>query len=126
MTSIKARRSFIESTDSGSDMNPDLSAVIEDTLVKMSQAINIVTDVEPSLTCSGDQGNLDETSAHEDSSILEHHQDSPGIKYDPNDPITISEIIYDKDSDEFRYIVTRDYFRLWDNRNGIYHEATRI
>ena len=35
------------------------------------------------------------------------------------------EIMYDKDSDEFRYIPTRDYVRLWDDRNVIYHEATR-
>ena len=36
-----------------------------------------------------------------------------------------SEITYDKDSDEFRYIPTRDYVRLWDDRNAIYHEAVR-
>ena len=58
-------------------MNPDSDAINQDTLVKMAQAINIVTDVEPSVTCSGDQDNLDETSACKDSSILEHHEDSP-------------------------------------------------
>ena len=36
-----------------------------------------------------------------------------------------SEITYDKDSDEFRYISTGDYVRLWDDRNVIYHEASR-
>ena len=36
MASIKARRSFFESTDSSSDMNPDSAVVIEDTLVKMA------------------------------------------------------------------------------------------
>ena len=35
-----------------------------------------------------------------------------------------SEITYDKDLDESRYIPTGDYVRLWDNRNVIYHEAT--
>ena len=35
-----------------------------------------------------------------------------------------SEISYDKDLDEFRYIPTGDYVRLWDDRNVIYHEAT--
>ena len=34
MASIRARRSFIESTDSSSDMNPVSAVVIEDTLVK--------------------------------------------------------------------------------------------
>ena len=36
-----------------------------------------------------------------------------------------SEITYDKDSEEFTYIPTGDYVRLWDDRNVIYHEATR-
>ena len=45
MTSIKARRSFIESTDLSSDMNTDAAVVIEDTLVKMAQALNRVTDI---------------------------------------------------------------------------------
>ena len=36
-----------------------------------------------------------------------------------------SEIMYDKDLDKFRYIPTRDYVKLWDDRNVIYHEATR-
>ena len=36
-----------------------------------------------------------------------------------------SEITYDKDSDEFSYIPTGDYVRLWDDRDVIYHEATR-
>ena len=36
-----------------------------------------------------------------------------------------SEITYDKDLDKFRYIPTRDYVRLCDHRNVIYHEATR-
>ena len=31
-----------------------------------------------------------------------------------------SEITYDKDSDEFRYIPTGDNVRLWDDRNVIY------
>ena len=34
MASIRARRSFIESTGSSSDMNPDSAVVIKDTLVK--------------------------------------------------------------------------------------------
>ena len=36
-----------------------------------------------------------------------------------------SEITYDRGSDEFRYIPTRDHVRLWDDRNVIYHEASR-
>ena len=48
------------------------------------------------------------------------------IKYDLTDPNMIfSKITYDKDLDEFRYIPTGDYVRLWDDRNVIYHEATR-
>ena len=43
-----------------------------------------------------------------------------------NDPImTFLKDTYDKDSDEFRYIPTRDYVRLWDDRNVMYHEVTR-
>ena len=37
-----------------------------------------------------------------------------------------SKITYDKDSDEFRYIPTGDYVRLWHDRNVIYHEASRM
>ena len=40
-------------------MNPDSAVVIEDTLVIMAQALNRVTDKEPSVTHSGDQDNLD-------------------------------------------------------------------
>ena len=36
-----------------------------------------------------------------------------------------SEITYDRYSDEFRYIPTVDYVWLWDDRNIIYHEASR-
>ena len=36
-----------------------------------------------------------------------------------------SKIKYDKDFDEFRYIPTRETVRLSDDRNIIYHEATR-
>ena len=35
------------------------------------------------------------------------------------------QITYDKNSDEFRYILTGDHSRLWDDRNTIYHEAYR-
>ena len=37
----------------------------------------------------------------------------------------LSEITYDEDLDECRYIPTRDYVRLWDDRIVIYHEVTR-
>ena len=33
--------------------------------------------------------------------------------------------MYDRDSDEFRCIPTGDYVRLWDDRNALYHEASR-
>ena len=36
MVSFRARRSFIESTDLSSDMNPDSAVVIEDALVLMA------------------------------------------------------------------------------------------
>ena len=49
MTSIRARRSFIDSTDSSSDMNLDSAVVIENTVVKMAQALDRVTDEEPSV-----------------------------------------------------------------------------
>ena len=44
MASIRAKRYFIESTDSSSDTNPDSAVVIEDTFVKMAQAPNKVTE----------------------------------------------------------------------------------
>ena len=53
-------------------MNPDSAVVIEDTLVKMAQAPNKVTDEEPSVTHSGDQDYLDETSIYKDIYTLEH------------------------------------------------------
>ena len=62
MASIRARRSFIKSTDSSSDMNPDSAVIIEDTLVKMAQALNRITDEEPSVTQNGNQDNFNETS----------------------------------------------------------------
>ena len=72
MASIRARRSFIESIDWSSDMNPDLAAVIEDTLVQMAQALNRVNDEEPSVTHSDNKEYCDETSVYEDSYTLEH------------------------------------------------------
>ena len=36
-----------------------------------------------------------------------------------------SEIMYDRYSDEFRYIPTKDHVRLWGDRNIICHEASR-
>ena len=71
MVSIKARRSFFGSTYLSSDMNTDSAVVIEDTVVKMVQALNRVTDKEPSVTLSSNQDNLDETSVYEDSYTLE-------------------------------------------------------
>ena len=72
MTSIKARRSFIESTDLSSGVNPDSAVVTEDTLVETAQALNRVTGEEPSVTCNSDQDNLDETSVYKDSYTLQH------------------------------------------------------
>ena len=46
--------------------------VIEDILVKTAQALNRVTDEEPSVTHSSNQDNLDETSVYEDSYTLEY------------------------------------------------------
>ena len=39
MAFIRARRTFNESTDLSSDMNPDLAVVIENTLVKLAEAL---------------------------------------------------------------------------------------
>ena len=69
MASIRARSSFIDSTDLSSDMNPDSAVVIENTLVKMAQALNRVTDEEPSVTCSN---NFDAKSVLKDSYTIEH------------------------------------------------------
>ena len=146
MASIRARRYFIGSTDLSSDMNPDLAAVIEDTLAQMAQALN--NDEEPSVTHSDNKEYFDETSVYEDSYTLEHWPDdteymvpsskntklqwstSESDKSEFNMTQMIltwfySEIMYDRDSDEFRYIPTRNHVRLWDDRNIIYHEVSR-
>ena len=44
-TSIRSRRSAIGSVDSGSDMNPDVANVIDDTLTKAAKVINTVANV---------------------------------------------------------------------------------
>ena len=72
MASIRARRSFIESTNSSSEMNTRFSCGYEDTLVKMAEALDRVTDEEPSITHSGIQDDLNETSVYEDSYALEN------------------------------------------------------
>ena len=58
-------------------MNPDSAVVIEDTLVKMTQTLNRFTDKGSSVTCSGDQDNLDLTTVYEDSYTLDYQQDDP-------------------------------------------------
>ena len=72
MASIRARRSFIESTDSSSHMNPDSAVVIEDTLEKMTQALNRVTGKELSVTHNDNKDYLDGASVYKDSYTLEH------------------------------------------------------
>ena len=72
MASVRARRSFIVSTDSGSDRNYDSAVVIKGTSVKMAQALNRDTDEESSATHSGDQDTLVETSVYKNSYTLEH------------------------------------------------------
>ena len=72
MASIRARRFFIRSTDSSSDMNPDSAVVIEIALVQTAQALNRVNDEEPSLTCSNNKEYFDETSVYKDSYTREH------------------------------------------------------
>ena len=57
-------------------MNPDLAVVIEDTLVKMAQVLNRVTDEEPSVTRSNNKDYFDETLVYEDSYTLEHWPDN--------------------------------------------------
>ena len=52
MASIRARRSFIDSMDLSSDINPDLAVVIEDALAFTAQAVNKANDEELSETCS--------------------------------------------------------------------------
>ena len=44
-TSIRSKRSVIGSVDSGSDMNPNVANIIDDTLTKAAMVINTVADV---------------------------------------------------------------------------------
>ena len=62
VTSIRTGRSFMKSTDSSLDMNPDSVVFIKDTLVKMAQAFNRTTDEEPNVTHSNNTDYIDETS----------------------------------------------------------------
>ena len=112
------------------------------------QALNGVTGEEPNITCSNIKDYLDETSVYKDNYTLEHWPDdaeymipsrentkfqgstSESDKSELNITWMIPmqffpKITHDKDSDEFRYIPTGDYVRLWDDRNVIYHEAAR-
>ena len=45
LASIRLQRSVIGSIDSGSDMNPDIANIIDDTLTKAVMGINTVADV---------------------------------------------------------------------------------
>ena len=45
LTSIRSRRSSIDSINSGSDMNPDVVNIIDDTLTRAATVINTVADV---------------------------------------------------------------------------------
>ena len=69
MTSIRARRSFIESTDLSSDMNPDTAVAIKDALVQTAQALNRVNDEDPSVIHSDNKEYFDDTSVYEISTL---------------------------------------------------------
>ena len=45
LTSIRSKRSAIGSIDSGSDMNPNVVNIIDDTLTRARMVINTVDDV---------------------------------------------------------------------------------
>ena len=113
----------------------------------MAQAINKANDEKPSVTHSDNKENCDETSVSEDSYTLEHQPDDTEymIPFSENTKLWQSTLDSDKSElnmiqmiptqfslrlptietqDEFRYISTRDYVKLWDDRNIIYHEAS--
>ena len=46
LASIRSRRSAIGSIDSGSDMNPNVANVIDDSFMRAWMVINTVADVE--------------------------------------------------------------------------------
>ena len=46
LASIRSRRSVIGSIDSGSDMNPNVANIMDDTLTRAGTVINTVADVE--------------------------------------------------------------------------------
>ena len=109
-------------------MNPDSAVVIEDALVIMAHTLNIVTDKEPSVTHSNNQDNFDETSVYEETEYMVPFKENTKFwqstwESDKSElnmtqmilTLFFSKITYDKDSNEFRYIATRDYVRLWDN-----------
>ena len=75
MASIRARRSFIKSTDLSSDVNPDSAVIIEDALEQMAQSLNRINDEEPSVTQCENKDCFDETPVYEDSYTLEHRPD---------------------------------------------------
>ena len=53
-------------------MNPDSAEAIEDALVKMAQALNRVTDKEPSVPGCNNKDNFNETSVYGDSYTPQH------------------------------------------------------
>ena len=114
----------------------------------MAQALNRDTDKEPSVTHTDNKDNFDDILVYKDGNTLEHWPGNTEYmvpskentkfwqstlesdKSELNLTLMIptqffSEIIHDKYFDESKYISTRDYIRLWVNRNVIYHEATR-
>ena len=71
MVSIRARRSFIKSTDLSSDMNPDSAVGTKDALKLMAEALNSINDEKPCVTHSNNKDYFDETSVYKDSFTLE-------------------------------------------------------
>ena len=75
MATIRAKRAFIKSMDSITDMNPYLAVVLDDALVWMVQALNRVNDEKPSVSHSDNKKYFDEIWVYDESYTLEHWPD---------------------------------------------------
>ena len=70
LSSIRSRRSAIGSVDSGSDMNPDVANIIDDTLTRAETMINTVNDVGTLESGNSNQLSQDDVTMQEDSDKL--------------------------------------------------------
>ena len=76
LSSIKSRRSTMGSVDSGSDMNPDVANIIDDTLTRAATVITIVANMGTLGSCNLNWSSQDDVTTLEDSDKLDSQPDT--------------------------------------------------